>query len=1638
MKKLFILKILVLINLIPIIAFATDRTWKATANSVHSTTTNWSPNGTPGASDNLFYNPDSSNYWDTIKANSSALSLRLLSGYTGGVFLGTNTLTIGDSLSVIGGSFQNGITTITLSNANALIRFASTMGTLSTSYLTLTFNNAGQIYHNDKSNYLIVLVNIATSANAILEGTAIGTWRYGSTKWISFGNSAKLTINTAATILVSANMALATVGTNDTIAGTGAITVYDDGGAFRFTTPNILYTGTGIWTFRTSGYKMTYVQTGKLNLRTANFTSAAIGAFTCIDSTYGNGLVCSTFTMGGSNVNSVYKLSFGTENDTIVDWAGSTYILGKDTINQNAQDIACKRNWITGSTHVMNCGTSKIRKIGAYNGITNFAGKKEYTLVIAKNNGIIDSFPTSATVDTLLDSMHLVSGLIKFKKHIWYVKHYWNSVTASGDSVIRDTTLYVTNDFINDAGIRTYDGGVNASVNFVSTALSQITSNGNTLGYHFIRGTDHTKIYRLLDNVSLTKLTCDTGQIDCNNFRLTADSIIINDTANNLGKVIVNSAIVATKGFSITDTSTVYSIVPAKPSALSFTARKPITLSTSPKCLQGTSGNLVSIRSSTTNPAYLNIPAIDTIGYCVIKNCSTNVALYLNSTATDSGGNYNIKTLSLGIDSIVPNFGVVSGGTNITIYVKNGAIGGGAMLGGTALINWSVVDKRTITATTQASTLGWKTLVIWNDSHDTLTVPNAFIYGALLPDIDSISPTMGTYYGGTWVRIRGQHFSIKSSPAHIDFGDSLSAQDSIWNDTLIISKTRNQYPIHDSVYIRITDSNNNVDSTPFVFYSIPIITSNVLDSGDILGGYKDTIRGTGFETSRDIGYVSYDTVRVVTYYAWNDTMISVLVPYQTSKNQTDVIVCTKYNQKDTLVNAMKFYGKRLWASIASTDANNTNNYRPTGSFHALDYLWFDSTCNVKWKMTSKLSVYGIHVDTLYRDTLDQNNDSLVLTRYFESYSDTATHIFSGAVIITGNNGWFYLDANISDSRSYYLSRLNFGLMDLYLKGNYDTLEIGAYAVSMKNLHIAYPSCTTMIYRQTTSWIRQAMYIHGGMYLNCGGAEFNVACLPPTEQPINITEGSILQGGGALMLRPTISGTYDFYSLKANSIFGICPVCPQGPLTQNLMSVGVRPEVAGNYTVNLHGSWHVGGTIIFANPARNCTLTVNVDSSLFTEDDAMIVTGATVNDTTCKIIINYGNSFDTTAGVDFGRQFLNWPDSGKVTINLQNSQWRLHGQWYSWTKNEPTINAGNSILNMEPGYLAVDCKIDDSGHNAWNTINFNGYHAGSGTYKSFILTDSLRTNTFNRIRGKFNFNASKLYSQIVYFRGPDSIKWSTGAKINISSASTVLNESVYALPPINYSCTADTNNANGIFSLRNTDSLYLANNKLMIMSGLTLVNGSKTSFGVGSSIIFDACTSTVDTAGWGGTLPTIAYPSTGPINYDSNTVHYKTGVIISSLYVTNTGCAGIYTKDTLPVGLTLNSTTGAITGMPIYADTLQTIITATAHNITAKDTITFNISLSVCGGIMDSCIVSTYFTQCDTIRCNYLKVSTTDSSFFNKPVIVRDSVIYSLGSVVKSSSGSAIWSTPTYTLVVKLNGIKNTPMVINKGSLIKWK
>lgn len=139
----------------------------------------------------------------------------------------------------------------------------------------------------------------------------------------------------------------------------------------------------------------------------------------------------------------------------------------------------------------------------------------------------------------------------------------------------------------------------------------------------------------------------------------------------------------------------------------------------------GDSGN----RASAGNPKTFsfNVPSLN------------DFVVVITEGVDGAGGNYNIAVSGCGdvlVTQVVPNFGPVAGGTNVTISGAGFLPGLTVRFGGTLATNVVVVDEFTITATTPAHAAGPVDVVVRNTNNTQSTLANGFTY------FDPITPAI--------------------------------------------------------------------------------------------------------------------------------------------------------------------------------------------------------------------------------------------------------------------------------------------------------------------------------------------------------------------------------------------------------------------------------------------------------------------------------------------------------------------------------------------------------------------------------------------------------------------------------------------------------------------------------------------------------------------------------------------------------------------------------------------------------------------------------------------------------------------------------------------------------------------------------
>lgn len=142
----------------------------------------------------------------------------------------------------------------------------------------------------------------------------------------------------------------------------------------------------------------------------------------------------------------------------------------------------------------------------------------------------------------------------------------------------------------------------------------------------------------------------------------------------------------------------------------------------------------------------------------------SSIASDLNGDARVDGGDLSILLANWGpcqstITSITPNQGCIVGGTQVTISGAYLGSTSAVTFGGTAATNFTVLNQRTVQATTPASILG-PADVRMTTAAGTILAPQQFIY--MPASISGITPSFGLPAGGTKITITGAYLALTS------------------------------------------------------------------------------------------------------------------------------------------------------------------------------------------------------------------------------------------------------------------------------------------------------------------------------------------------------------------------------------------------------------------------------------------------------------------------------------------------------------------------------------------------------------------------------------------------------------------------------------------------------------------------------------------------------------------------------------------------------------------------------------------------------------------------------------------------------------------------------------------------------------
>ena len=209
-------------------------------------------------------------------------------------------------------------------------------------------------------------------------------------------------------------------------------------------------------------------------------------------------------------------------------------------------------------------------------------------------------------------------------------------------------------------------------------------------------------------------------------------------------------------------------------------------------------------------------PAIAT-GNATISNASPVNSLdqrsYTRSSTAPSIGAYEFNGVPVPIlTDISPTIGPVAGGTTITITGINFTGATAVTINGVPANNVSVVNATSITATTPPGTDGDASVEVTTTLGGTNAANTLFTYAAV-PTVTGISPTSGSFAGGTAITISGTGFTTATA---ITIGGTAATNVTVVSSTSITAIIP-AHPAGTASVLVTTAGGTNVPNTLFTY-----------------------------------------------------------------------------------------------------------------------------------------------------------------------------------------------------------------------------------------------------------------------------------------------------------------------------------------------------------------------------------------------------------------------------------------------------------------------------------------------------------------------------------------------------------------------------------------------------------------------------------------------------------------------------------------------------------------------------------------------------------------------------------------------------------------------------------------------------
>ncbi|KAB8066534.1 IPT/TIG domain-containing protein [Janthinobacterium violaceinigrum] len=249
-----------------------------------------------------------------------------------------------------------------------------------------------------------------------------------------------------------------------------------------------------------------------------------------------------------------------------------------------------------------------------------------------------------------------------------------------------------------------------------------------------------------------------------------------------------------------------------------------------------------------------------TFGGAAASGFTVNSATQITATAPPGAGTVDVRVTTAGgtsatgaadqftyiaapvVSSISPTSGPATGGTTVTISGTNFSGVTAVTFGGTAATGFTFNSATQITATAPAGTGTVDVRVTTIGGTSAASANDQFTYvGA--PVVSSISPTSGPIAGGSTVTISGTNFSGATA---VTFGGTAATAFNVNSATQITATAPAGTGTVDVRITTIGGTSATSANDQFTYVGIPVVSSISPTAGPTVGGSTVTISGTNF------------------------------------------------------------------------------------------------------------------------------------------------------------------------------------------------------------------------------------------------------------------------------------------------------------------------------------------------------------------------------------------------------------------------------------------------------------------------------------------------------------------------------------------------------------------------------------------------------------------------------------------------------------------------------------------------------------------------------------------------------------------------------------------------------------------------